>query len=233
MPKVIFDSPSRQARPRKTGPSASSKHAQSRADTPTYTKGQQTRERILGEAAQQFAHKGFSATAVADIMGACGLTKGGFYAHFSSKEALYIETVRALLDRERAKYRPAPASASPEQRLKAFFEWMRESLAGDRPLGRQFLWMVLEPDSSVTRHVIDEVFHSTYAELHSLLALTGRESHPDVVASSLLAIALLHEQIKAKIMQPLAKKKALAVDTAAVLELMLDPHRGQRKNPGP
>jgi TetR/AcrR family transcriptional repressor of nem operon len=50
-----------------------------------------TRARILDEAAKLFRERGFSGIGVADLMKSIGLTHGGFYGHFSSKEALMAE----------------------------------------------------------------------------------------------------------------------------------------------
>ncbi len=55
---------------------------------PKTAKARATRARLLGEAAQLFSVKGYFATTVEDVMAKAGLTKGGFYAHFESKEAL-------------------------------------------------------------------------------------------------------------------------------------------------
>jgi len=54
------------------------------------TKKQQTRERLLEAAAKVFAAKGYFGAAVDDIADAAGLTKGAVYAHFRTKEALYL-----------------------------------------------------------------------------------------------------------------------------------------------
>jgi TetR/AcrR family transcriptional repressor of nem operon len=48
----------------------------------------ENRERILAMAAKLFREKGFDGIGVADLMGAAGLTHGGFYGHFASKEDL-------------------------------------------------------------------------------------------------------------------------------------------------
>jgi TetR/AcrR family transcriptional repressor of nem operon len=48
----------------------------------------ENRERILAVAAKLFREKGFDGSGVADLMGAAGLTHGGFYGHFASKEDL-------------------------------------------------------------------------------------------------------------------------------------------------
>ncbi len=46
------------------------------------------RERIIDTAARQFRERGFDGIGVADLMKKAGLTHGGFYGHFSSKEEL-------------------------------------------------------------------------------------------------------------------------------------------------
>ena len=59
----------------------------------------QTRLRIVEAATKLFARKGFYGTSIAALAEATGLTKGAFYHHFESKEAIFfavVETVRAL-----------------------------------------------------------------------------------------------------------------------------------------
>jgi TetR/AcrR family transcriptional regulator, transcriptional repressor for nem operon len=48
----------------------------------------ENRRRILDAAAQLFRERGFENVTVAEVMNAAGLTHGGFYGHFDSKEAL-------------------------------------------------------------------------------------------------------------------------------------------------
>ncbi len=61
---------------------------------PKTEKAKRTRERIVREAAQIFSSKGFFHATVDDVLARADLTKGGFYAHFDSKEAL----ARAVLE---------------------------------------------------------------------------------------------------------------------------------------
>jgi TetR/AcrR family transcriptional repressor of nem operon len=53
----------------------------------------ESRQRILTEAARLYRQKGFDGVGVADIMEAAGMTHGGFYRHFPSKEALIAEAM--------------------------------------------------------------------------------------------------------------------------------------------
>lgn len=52
------------------------------------SKGEQTREYIIAQAAPLFNQHGYSGLSMADIMAATGLKKGGIYNHFESKDAL-------------------------------------------------------------------------------------------------------------------------------------------------
>lgn len=51
----------------------------------------QNRDRILETAAQLFRERGFDGIGVADIMKSAGLTHGGFYGHFESKQDLMAQ----------------------------------------------------------------------------------------------------------------------------------------------
>ena len=57
----------------------------------------ETRKRILAAAGRVLAERGPGDPAVAEVMGTAGLTVGGFYAHFASKDALMLEAFRQLL----------------------------------------------------------------------------------------------------------------------------------------
>ena len=54
-----------------------------------------TRVEILEHAARLFRLRGHAGTNIDDIMLAAGLTRGAFYAHFTSKDELFAETIRA------------------------------------------------------------------------------------------------------------------------------------------
>ncbi|HEV2895720.1 MAG TPA: ScbR family autoregulator-binding transcription factor [Actinomycetota bacterium] len=62
---------------------------------PTTTdRGTETRRRILEVAAEAFGDRGYAGTSLNDVLRASGVTKGGFYFHFPSKEALALATLR-------------------------------------------------------------------------------------------------------------------------------------------
>jgi AcrR family transcriptional regulator len=52
-----------------------------------------TRERILDAARKLFTHRGFERVAIDDVMAKAGLTRGGFYNHFRTKDELFCAAV--------------------------------------------------------------------------------------------------------------------------------------------
>jgi AcrR family transcriptional regulator len=61
-----------------------------------------TRERILDAARSALIQQGPAEPSVSQVMGAAGLTVGGFYAHFESKDELMLEAFSQLLAERRA-----------------------------------------------------------------------------------------------------------------------------------
>lgn len=58
----------------------------------------ENREKIITTAAQLFREKGFAGIGVADLMKSAGLTHGGFYGHFDSKEDLMAQACERAVD---------------------------------------------------------------------------------------------------------------------------------------
>lgn len=61
-----------------------------------------TKQRVLDSAVELFAQQGYDATSVAQVIHRAGLTKGGFYHHFASKQALLYEVYGDLITRQLA-----------------------------------------------------------------------------------------------------------------------------------
>ena len=76
-----------------------------------------TKERIVEAAARAIRRSGYAGTSVADIMKEAGLTHGGFYAHFASREAMLAEAADRAGAEAVAVSAGIAASAPPEQAL--------------------------------------------------------------------------------------------------------------------
>ncbi|WP_454743276.1 TetR/AcrR family transcriptional regulator [Cupriavidus necator] len=69
-----------------------------------------SRERIGQTASRMFAERGVDNVSIAEIMHAAGLTHGGFYNHFASKDALAVEAMQASFNRATEKWNQASTS---------------------------------------------------------------------------------------------------------------------------
>ena len=86
---------------------------------PAPSRKEATHDRIVETAARAIRRSGYGGTGVADIMKEAGLTHGGFYAHFESREGMLAEAVdRAGADGMAALVRLA-AAAPPRKALDA------------------------------------------------------------------------------------------------------------------
>jgi TetR/AcrR family transcriptional repressor of nem operon len=77
----------------------------------------ETHSRIVKKASVRIRERGAHGIGVADLMKDAGLTHGGFYAHFDSREALVIEAFNYAMDRSTDRWRQLAGQAVPEQRL--------------------------------------------------------------------------------------------------------------------
>lgn len=77
----------------------------------------ETHARIVKKASVRLRERGAHGIGVADLMKEAGLTHGGFYAHFDSREALVVEAFDYAMDRSIARRRQQVAELAPEERL--------------------------------------------------------------------------------------------------------------------
>ncbi len=80
---------------------------------------QATHDRIVDAAARAIRRSGYDGTGVADIMKDAGLTHGGFYAHFPSREAMLSEAADRAGSEGLAMMERIAASSPPQQALPA------------------------------------------------------------------------------------------------------------------
>ena len=78
---------------------------------------QETHDRIVKKASVRLREKGAHGIGVADLMKEAGLTHGGFYAHFDSREALVIEAFAYAMDRSLAHWRKVTGETTADKRL--------------------------------------------------------------------------------------------------------------------
>jgi TetR/AcrR family transcriptional regulator, transcriptional repressor for nem operon len=94
---------------------------------------QETHARIVRKASVRLREKGAHGIGVADLMKEAGLTHGGFYAHFDSREALVIEAFNYAMDRSTERWRKMAEETPPEKRFATIVESYLTALHRDDP----------------------------------------------------------------------------------------------------
>ncbi|MFC8078047.1 TetR/AcrR family transcriptional regulator [Streptomyces sp. NPDC057307] len=124
---------------------------------------QENRRRIVDTASRLFREQGTAGVSVADLMKAAGLTHGGFYKHFDSKEALVDEATACAFDgvEDPLVARPGADEGDPEAARRAFVDDYlsprhRDDMAGGCPTAGLAVDMARGAAGSAARH--------TYAE---------------------------------------------------------------------
>lgn len=149
---------------------------------------QKTREKVLDAAAEAIRAEGPHRLGVAGVMAKAGLTHGGFYAHFQSKEDLVCQTIDHMFARSRLKRIDREEGLGPAEKLVAFIDYYLSPAHRDSPTG-----CVLPALAADAQRLTPEV-RAAYSKgvagmtgrIAELLGELGRPG-PDDLASSAIA----------------------------------------------
>src|SRR6266496_3471498 len=92
-----------------------------------------TRNRIVSNAARKLRAEGLSGSGVASVMKASGLTVGGFYKHFGSKDELFVEAIAQAFLEFDGKVYSSLQNVPLEDRWKQIVRWYLSPGHCDRP----------------------------------------------------------------------------------------------------
>jgi TetR/AcrR family transcriptional repressor of nem operon len=85
-------------------------------------KKQKSHEAILASAAALLRERGIKASSVLDVMKGAGLTVGGFYGHFDSKEHLFTQTIRSAASTMWTRLLSTAKGSSPRERARSVMD---------------------------------------------------------------------------------------------------------------
>jgi TetR/AcrR family transcriptional repressor of nem operon len=97
--------------------------------------GPATRDKLLDAAVRTFRERGYAATKVEDLCAATALTKGAFFHHFDSKEALALASIEHFSRRATTMFATAPYRllTDPRDRVLGYVDFRISSLDGALP----------------------------------------------------------------------------------------------------
>jgi TetR/AcrR family transcriptional repressor of nem operon len=81
-----------------------------------------TRATLLAEAAKAIRAEGPHKIGVAEVMARAGLTHGGFYAHFGSKDAMVVAAIARMFEEASASFEARVTGQAPAQALRTYIE---------------------------------------------------------------------------------------------------------------
>jgi TetR/AcrR family transcriptional repressor of nem operon len=161
----------------------------------------ETRQRILTAAGHLFREHGIDGVGVDAIMKRAGLTHGGFYLHFPSKEALAAEVSQSLLEKAASRWQAISRSDDPDAALarivRSYLRPDHVALAHGCPL------TTLGPDvarRSASKEAVSGALHGMVDAL--VRVLPGRKRQK--------ALASLSTMVGAVVLARLADDPALA-----------------------
>lgn len=177
----------------------------------------ENRTKILHTAAQLFREKGFDGIGIADLMKKVGLTHGGFYGHFASKEDLMAQTCDYAVD-EILEQGQASRTSAKGKGYKAFIAHYLSLEHRDNP-GSGCLMAALGVDAARQSPVIKRAFTQSFNRLLgaviNLLPATKTEAAKreqalltlaSLVGAQVIARAVDDPQLSAEILQIVSKK---------------------------
>ncbi|HMK72920.1 MAG TPA: TetR/AcrR family transcriptional regulator [Myxococcaceae bacterium] len=112
------------------------------------SKGDATRDRILGEALRVASRDGLDGLSIGGLAETLGMSKSGLFGHFGSKEDLQLEVLRSAARRfEDTVVRPAFRAPRGLPRIRQLFEnWIRWANSADTAYGCLFVAASVELD---------------------------------------------------------------------------------------
>jgi TetR/AcrR family transcriptional repressor of nem operon len=147
---------------------------------------EETRRRIVDTAARLFLEKGVDRVGVDEIMRECGLTHGGFYGYFPSKDALISEACTAALQEAMGQWANLARKLGDDKAWKAF---STSYLAGDLTSPENPACPAAILGADVARRP-DAIQENYVALIRSLIDRVGKEADADR-GHAILSIAAL------------------------------------------
>ena len=144
-------------------------------------------DRIVTAAARAIRRGGFEGVGVADIMKEAGLTHGGFYAHFNSRNTMLVEAIDRAGQESAA--RLSQGIALRKSRGASDLRALVEAYLSDRHLDDIEAGCPVAALACEVPRQSPEVQEAAAQRVHSLLAIVGRALPTDAPTESIPVIA--------------------------------------------
>jgi TetR/AcrR family transcriptional repressor of nem operon len=184
----------------------------------TRAQSEENRQTVIATAGRLFRERGFDGIGLADLMSAAGLTHGGFYKKFGSKEDLAMQACTSALDKSRVKWSRVVARATKASFASLVRFYLSERHRDD--VGDGCAFAALGPDAARNSPKLRQVFEREIdAHLDFLDNLISDEPNEvtrdqSVAALSTMVGALLLSRV---VTNPTVSKRFLDASAEAII----------------
>ena len=158
-------------------------------------RSEETRTKILESAIELFSERGFNDASVDDICAQAKISKGAFYHHFESKQALFLALLGAWLKAvdnaiEASKDKTAPETFA---QMTEAFPYIFQSAGNHLPMFMEF-WLQASRDEKIWQASIEPYrrYHKYFVSLIKKGIAEGSfvEVNPDIAARLIVSTAM-------------------------------------------
>jgi TetR/AcrR family transcriptional regulator, transcriptional repressor for nem operon len=180
-------------------------------------KAARNRQEILISAARLFQERGIGATGVDSITEDAGLTHGGLYSQFGSKQAIVAEAIRFALERSKRGWQQAAHGRPGKRALSDIVTTYLSQAHRDSP-GQGCLVAALSSDIARQPQIVRQAFTSELKDMLEFLAILMPDDAParryedaiaalvSMVGAVILARAVSDEVLSNRILKTTARR---------------------------
>ncbi|MCB6219959.1 TetR/AcrR family transcriptional regulator [Bacillus paralicheniformis] len=149
-------------------------------------------EKIIKAGLHLFAKNGFASTTIQDIANECNISKGAFYLHFKSKEALLLAIIKYYIDRTMENMKIIQQKNFPPK------ETFKEQIAyqfSESKEHRDFILVMISEHSIPENSKIEEYFKNVSQKFHETYKNALSAAYGDIVKPYLSDLSVIVQGI--------------------------------------
>ena len=149
-------------------------------------------EKIIKAGLHLFAKNGFASTTIQDIANECNISKGAFYLHFKSKEALLLAIIKYYIDRTMENMKIIQQKNFPPK------ETFKEQIAyqfSESKEHRDFILVMISEHSIPENSKIEEYFKNVSQKFHETYQNALSAAYGDIVKPYLSDLSVIVQGI--------------------------------------
>ncbi|MCG8312693.1 MAG: TetR/AcrR family transcriptional regulator [Pseudomonadales bacterium] len=148
-----------------------------------------SRRKILTSAYTLFSGRGYDSVSIDEVMTNCGMTRGGFYAHFTNKAELYREAISFAFESSKLSASQYSCASERTRLLDILNGYLSlEHVSGENPCPFAFLATDIALRDKATRKVFSDAYALVNKQVHRYAKTFCDVSEEEVAALTAMTI---------------------------------------------